>query len=275
MNTLQEASTIYKAFKKGGPAFAGWQMLPGTNHSRAIARSGVDLVVVDCEHGNIADAEMHEAVIAIAREGVSPVVRIPANEAWMVKRALDAGAHGIIVPLIYTVEDAKRLVASAKFPPEGNRGFGSPFSPHAFNGEALTEYLQSANSSLQTIVQIETKSALESVKEIAAIPGVDCLLIGPFDLGNNIGRPILSEMHQELKDAIEKIKEAAHAEGKKVGIYCTDGQQAQGYAQRGFDLISVCTDFPAITAAFASNLSIAKGAATGGDSGRVKGYDGR
>ncbi|UPX10773.1 4-hydroxy-2-oxoheptanedioate aldolase [Ascochyta rabiei] len=275
MNTLQEASTIYKSFKRGGPAFGGWQMLPGTNHSRAIARSGVDWVCVDCEHGNIDDGEMHEAVIAIAREGVSPIVRIPANEAWMVKRALDAGAHGIVVPLIYTVDDAKRLVASAKFPPEGHRGFGSPFSPHAFTGEALTEYLQNANSSIQTIVQIETKSALESVKEIAAIPGVDCLLIGPFDLGNNIGRPILGEMHQELKDAIELIKEAAHSEGKKVGIYCADGQQAQGYAQRGFDFISVCTDFPAITAAFAGAVKTAKGEATGDDNGRVKGYDGR
>jgi 2-keto-3-deoxy-L-rhamnonate aldolase RhmA len=71
--------------------------------------------------------------------------------------ALDAGAHGIVVPLIYSVDDAKRLVASAKFPPEGNRGFGSPFSPHAFNGETLTDYLQNANSSIQTIVQIETK----------------------------------------------------------------------------------------------------------------------
>ncbi len=189
--------------------------------------------------------------------------------------ALDAGAHGIVVPLIYTVEDAERLVASAKFPPEGNRGFGSPFSPHAFNGEALTEYLQAANASLQTIVQIETKSALESVREIAAIPGVDCLLIGPFDLGNNIGRPILGEMHQELKDAINKIKEAAHAEGKKVGIYCTDGQQAQEFAQKGFDFISVCTDFPAITAAFAGALKVAKGKANVCDNDRVKGYDGR
>jgi 4-hydroxy-2-oxoheptanedioate aldolase len=82
-------------------------------------------------------------------------------------------------------------------------------------------------------------------------------------------------MHQELKDAIDKIKEAAHAEGKKVGIYCTDGQQAQGYAQRGFDFISVCTDFPAITATFAGAVRTAKGEATGNDSGRVKGYDGR
>lgn len=189
--------------------------------------------------------------------------------------ALDAGAHGIIVPLIYTVDDAKRLVASAKFPPEGSRGFGSPFSPHAFTGEALTEYLQNANSSLVTIVQIETKPALEAVKEIAAIPGVDCLLIGPFDLGNNIGRPILGEMHQELKDAIENIKAAAHAEGKKVGIYCTDGQQAQGYAHKGFDFISVCTDFPAITAAFADALNTAKGKGSGNEKTGVKGYDGR
>lgn len=197
------------------------------------------------------------------------------NQALTLPGALDAGAHGIIVPLIYTVDDAKRLVSSAKFPPEGNRGFGSPFSPHAFNGEALTDYLQNANSSLQTIVQIETKSALESVREIAAIPGVDCLLIGPFDLGNNIGRPILGEMHQELKDAIERIKDAAHAEGKKVGIYCADGQQAQGYVQRGFDFISVCTDFPAITAAFAGAVKTAKSEPSGQDTGRVTGYDGR
>jgi 4-hydroxy-2-oxoheptanedioate aldolase len=82
-------------------------------------------------------------------------------------------------------------------------------------------------------------------------------------------------MHQELKDAIENIKEAAHAEGKKVGIYCTDGQQAQGYAQRGFDFISVCTDFPAITAAFAGAVVTAKGGTTEKNDGRVKGYDGR
>jgi len=234
-------------------------MLPGTNHSRAIARSGVDWICVDMEHGNIDDGEMHEAVVAIAKEGVSPIVRIAANEAWMVKRALDAGAHGLVVPLIYTTDDAKRLVFSAKFPPEGTRGFGSPFATQCFTDEALTYYLQNANSSITTIVQIETASALEQVREIAAIPGVDCLLIGPFDLGNNIGRPILGEMHQELKDAIERIKGAAHAEGKKVGIYCNGGEQARAYAERGFDFISILTDQLGITAAFARTLGVAKG----------------
>jgi 4-hydroxy-2-oxoheptanedioate aldolase len=124
-------------------------------------------------------------------------------------------------------------------------------------------------------VQIETKSAFENVREIAAIPGVDCLLIGPFDLGNNIGRPILSEMHQELKDAIEKIKEAAHAEGKKVAMYCNTGEQAKEYAGRGFDMISILTDQMGITGAFAQSLAVASGKAEGSADKSVKGYDGR
>ncbi|KAF2018692.1 Phosphoenolpyruvate/pyruvate domain-containing protein [Aaosphaeria arxii CBS 175.79] len=276
MNSLQEKSRIYQAFKRGGPSFGGWQMLPGTNSSRAIARSGVDWICVDCEHGNIDDGQMHEAVVAIAATGVSPIVRITANEPWMVKRALDAGAHGIVVPLIYTVDDAKRLVSSAKFPPEGTRGFGSPFSPQTFSNETMTYYLQNANSTLITIVQIETKSALEQVREIAALPGVDCLLIGPFDLGNNIGRPILAEgMHPELVSAIDSIKEAAHAEGKKVGIYCTSGEQSRMYAEKGFDVISIAADVLALQAQFSETLRIAQGGKVGEAKGTGAGYDGK
>ena len=158
-------------------------MLPGSYLSRVIARSGVDWICIDCEHGNIAgedcllrsasdtlttvaDSEMHESVHAAASCGVSPIVRIPANEGWMVKRALDAGAHGIIVPLLYTVEDAKNLVQWSKFPPMGKRGFGSPFSMGSFDVKgALTgfEYMNAANDNLLTIVQIETKEAFENV----------------------------------------------------------------------------------------------------------------
>lgn len=177
--------------------------------------------------------------------------------------------------MIYTVDDAKRLVASTKFPPEGHRGFGSPFSPQTFSNEPLTYYLQNANSSLITIVQIETASALQSVREIAAIPGVDCLLIGPFDLGNNIGRPILeADMHDELKQAIENIKEAAHAEGKKVGIYCTSGEQARECAEKGFDMISIAADMIAIPAYFSQTLAVASGGAKEGVK-KGSGYDGR
>ena len=106
---------------------------------------------------------MHESVAAVASCGVSPIVRIPANEDWMVKRALDSGAHGIVVPLLHTAEEARRLVQAAKFPPIGQRGFGSPFSMGAFGDPSSVEYLQQANDALVTIVQIETKEAFENV----------------------------------------------------------------------------------------------------------------
>lgn len=118
-------------------------------------------------HTCLADNEMHESVHAVASCNVSPIVRIPANEGWMVKRALDAGAHGIIVPLLYSVEDAKRLVQTAKFPPYGKRGFGSPFSMGAFDikGDLSGfDYMTNANENLLTVVQIETKEALDCVR---------------------------------------------------------------------------------------------------------------
>jgi 4-hydroxy-2-oxoheptanedioate aldolase len=136
------------------------------------------------------------------------------------------------VPLLYSADDARRLVKSAKFPPLGQRGFGSPFSQARFDPNmGASEYLQQANDALLTMVQIETKEALACVDEIAAVEGVDLLFIGPFDLGNNIGHPIINgHMHENLDAAIEKIFKAAKAAGKKTGIYCTSGEQSKGYA---------------------------------------------
>ncbi|KAK5937734.1 hypothetical protein PMZ80_009863 [Knufia obscura] len=205
---------------------------------------------------------MHESVHAIASCGVSPIVRIAANEGWMVKRALDAGSHGVLVPLIYSVEDAKKLVDSAKFPPRGRRGFGSPFSMGAFDVKGNLsglEYMQNANDSLLTIVQIETKEALAAVEEIARVDGIDVLFVGPWDLGNNIGHPVKGDFDQELKDAITRVREAAKAAGKWSGIYCPNGDVARKYADEGFQMISVINDMTAIPTFMAQSLSTAKG----------------
>jgi len=185
------------------------------------------------------DGQMHESVAAIAACGVSPLVRIAANEPWMVKRALDAGAHGIMVPLLQTAAEAKRLVSAAKFPPKGMRGFGSPFAQTAFPGiNTAAEYLSQANDTLLTIVQIETREALANIDEIAAVDGVDVLFVGPFDLGNNIGRPYVdAKPHEELATAITKVREAAAKAGKYSGIYCTSGAQARDYADTGFQMV--------------------------------------
>ncbi|KAE8453717.1 hypothetical protein EG329_009228 [Mollisiaceae sp. DMI_Dod_QoI] len=263
---MQAANRLKVAFDEAkGPSMGCWQMIPGSNVSRTLARTGVDWVLVDCEHGNMDDAAMHQAVPAIAGCGTSPIVRIPDNQGWMVKRALDSGAHGVLVPLLYTVEDAKKLVLSAKFPPLGQRGFGSPFPMERFHPDlSSADYFKQANDAILIMVQIETKEALESVEAIAEVPGIDVLFVGPFDLGNNIGHPIIDGvMHDDLHTAIARVLTAANKAGKKAGIFCTSGEQSKKYADDGFHMISVATDTLILQASVMSAVSTAKGLGPG------------
>lgn len=230
----------------------------------------LDWIAVDQEHGNMSDDAMHESVAAIAACGVSPIVRVPEGQHWMIKRALDAGAHGIIVPLLNTVQDAKDVVKYSKFPPTGNRGLGSGLSMEKFisgkTGEveevSMGDYFKYANSSTLVIVQIETAGALEQVNEIAAVEGVDVLLIGPTDLGNNIGHPaVLSggKHSKELDDAIAKINKAAHDAGKKSAIYFGTGEQAKQYADMGFDMVNAANDIAILKTYVGQHMAIASG----------------
>ncbi|KAF4122648.1 4-hydroxy-2-oxoheptanedioate aldolase [Geosmithia morbida] len=258
-NKMQASTRVGTALAEGRQSLGMWQMIPGANVSRLLARSGVDWVCIDCEHGNIDDSAMHDAVPAVAALGVSPIVRIPDMQGWMVKRALDSGAHGIIVPLLRTVEDAKQIVQAAKFPPIGRRGFGSPIAMERFDPvPTFTQYLRGANDSILTIVQIETQEALSSVDDIAAVEGIDVLFIGPFDLGNNIGHPIIDGViPQQVSDALVKVQHACRKAGKKSGIYATGPEQARQFAEKGFEFISVATDYTTLEFTLKESFSVA------------------
>ncbi|KAF8475658.1 Pyruvate/Phosphoenolpyruvate kinase-like domain-containing protein [Kalaharituber pfeilii] len=176
--------------------------------------------------------------------------------------ALDAGAHGIMVPLIKTAVEAKRVVEFAKFPPEGVRGFGSPFPMGAWGTGRMTslEYLEQANDNILTIVQIETKEALENVDEIASVAGVDVLFVGPFDLGNSIGYPVnASGIHPVLSEAIQRILDAANKAGKRSGIFCVGPEQAAEFNKQGFHMISIVADVFAIGSYLSEGLVTAIG----------------
>ncbi|PYH28137.1 HpcH/HpaI aldolase family protein [Aspergillus neoniger CBS 115656] len=252
---MQAANRLQKALNEGHSAYGAWQMLPGANLTRAICRSAsnIDWLLVDLEHGNISDDSMHDIVAAAAACGVSPVVQVIEGQQWMIKRALDSGAHGILVPVLESVQDARNIVKYSKFPPLGTRGFEPLLAvekfaqqhPHGGGVRQLTgrEYLEQANTSLVIAVQIETRSALDQVKEIAAVPGIDVLFIGPFDLGVSIGHPIVNgRMDEVLIDSIISVHEAAQSAGKRAGIYCDSGQDAKEWADRGFLMNSAVTD---------------------------------
>ncbi|KAL8681095.1 MAG: hypothetical protein Q9186_002747 [Xanthomendoza sp. 1 TL-2023] len=127
-------------------------------------------------------------------------------------------------------------------------------------GVTQTEYLQQANDCLLTIVQIETRDALQNLEDIAKVPGIDVLFCGPFDLGNNIGHPILDgTMHDDLKDALARIQKAAKENQKASGIYATSGDQARQFADQGFQMISAATDAASLQTSLQSALTAARG----------------
>ncbi|KAG2127119.1 Pyruvate/Phosphoenolpyruvate kinase-like domain-containing protein [Suillus clintonianus] len=261
---------LLKAMKDNKPAFGIWINLPGVFNARAVARASPHLswVLIDCEHGLTSllpdAAESIQAIVGLGPHAPSPLVRIAAagsdkSISWQIKYALDAGARGVLVPKVSTAEQARAIVADSRFPPEGRRGFGSPFT-HGVWGITSTEYIKSSNDNIVIMIQIETKEGVQNVDALAAVDGIDCLLIGPWDLSLSLGYPPPSpDPHPDVEIAIQNILKATHKEGKKCAIYCTSGKQSLKRAEEGFDIISVTTDIGALVESVAANIATAVG----------------
>ncbi|KZO99100.1 Phosphoenolpyruvate/pyruvate domain-containing protein [Calocera viscosa TUFC12733] len=261
----QIQNKLIQTLRAGKQTFGIWQMINSPAISRTLSLLGPDWICVDCEHGNIDDAGMHEAIHNI-RAPVTPLVRIPDNQNVYVKRALDAGAQGLCVPMINTVEQAKYLVDSVYFPPKGKRGLGSPYSmaSYASNGVApsLGEYFFQANDAILLMVQIETAEAVENVDAIAALEGVHMLMVGPFDLSNSLGVPLVRGETEKLKDAIAKIKATADKYGKWTGIYSTSAEDAARRAREGWNFIALGSEMSFLQAGIVDGLRVARGGET-------------
>ena len=183
------------------------------------------------------------------------------------------------------MDEAKQIVQSVRFPPAGDRGYGSLLALERFIPmPSLTEYLQQANDTLVTIIQIETKEALDAVDEIAGVDGVDALFLGPFDLGmfedtnfsshsytrltklflgNNIGHPIIDGvMDQKLTDALQRTFTAARRAGKKCGIFAASAEQASHFKEEGYDMVVAATDYTTLRFSLRTAMDVASGRQT-------------
>ncbi|KAL5504802.1 hypothetical protein ACEPAH_7465 [Sanghuangporus vaninii] len=248
---------LKEVFAAGKTAFGAWNTIAGAGVVRTIASTpGLSWVAVDAEHGQINDTQIYTHTTSISAAGRSAIVRVPEASAWWAKRALDAGAHGLMVPLIKNAEEAKEVVRSCKYPPLGNRGFGPMYTHHAFGEDCTSEEYKSGAADLFVIIQIETKEAVQNLEEIAAVEGVDILFIGPFDLALNLDVSFGSDGHE---DAIQKVLSVSHKYGKKAAIYCTNGDQSRLRAEQGFDMISIATDVDVLAQTYASYMTSATG----------------
>ena len=220
-------------------------MIRMVRHS-AVARiaknSGLDFIMLDMEHGEYSLESVSE-VFRVARAlDLGSFVRIPELAKGYVSRVMDAGATGVMVPKLDTVEDAEALVRWAKFAPLGDRGLGSIGAQWDFlniTGK-VPEFMEKANHETVSIAQIETKRAVECIDEIAALPGIDALLVGPYDLSISLGCPG-DVMGKEVDEAVGKIAGATLAAGKVFGVAGSDAL-IERWLPHGLTLILSCLD---------------------------------
>ncbi|OAK93527.1 Phosphoenolpyruvate/pyruvate domain-containing protein [Phaeosphaeriaceae sp. SRC1lsM3a] len=231
--------------------------IPSVRQAQIVALTGLDGIIIDCEHGHIGDDAMHNSVSAISALGVSPVIRIRGPAHDIIKRALDTGAHGILVPQIDTAEQAEQIVASSKFPPQGVRGQGSAF-PAIGHGITTPEYMKTANETILTMIQIETRAGVENVEAIAAVPGVDVIFIGPNDLAQALlGYVPARGDEPEFVAAIDKIEAAARKHGKWFARMVNDGSAAKE-ARKRYDTVAITGDTKAIQNWYMAEFEIAR-----------------
>ena len=226
-------------WKKNQCAVNGWIAMPGIISAEAMGKAGWDSLTVDMQHGTADYCDLLSILPVIERWGVVPLVRVPWPEPAWVMRALDAGSLGVIAPMIEGPEDAANFVAMCRYPPDGARSFG-PIRARIAHGD---DYAKSANREILPIAMIETRSALDQLDDILAVPGLGAIYIGPADLSLSLGFPPGFDREEpEMLEVIERILGSCRKAGVPACIHCGSPTYARRMAEKGFSLTTISSD---------------------------------
>src|SRR5829696_3792043 len=246
---------IRRAWNSGRAAFGLWCTMPEPLAVELIAAAEPDYVCIDQQHGLIDHRAMVAMIRAAGAAGCSPIVRVPSNEPWLLMRALDAGALGVVIPMVDDGEQAARAVEACRFPPAGRRSYG-PIRAAAVIGSSDPADVA---AEVLCIGQIETANGLENVEEIAATPGLDALYVGPADLALALGIPLAGSGDDPRHvDAVERILGACRASGIGAGMHTLSGELARRYRKKGFSMLNIGTDYELLTGAVRRELEAAR-----------------
>ena len=227
---------------EGKPTFGTWLSLGNLHAARVLARSGFDWLTVELEHAAIDWSQAAVLFGAIADAGCVPLCRVPEGEHCFIKRALDAGAWGILAPMVNTVDQARRIIAAAKFPPLGNRSVGGGM--HSLNFDAsVAEYYERANDEILVVLQTESPLGVENAEAIYGLPGCDAIFVGPNDLRFHM-RTLdgYKPTDAELEAMIERVVAAGKKVGTPTGIHTMDPEDALRRAEQGMQFIGVSSE---------------------------------
>ncbi|MFT7598542.1 MAG: 4-hydroxy-2-oxoheptanedioate aldolase [Acidimicrobiales bacterium] len=242
----------------GKTTLGAWMMLREPMVAAAATALDYDYLCVDMQHGVQDYGDVVAQLYTAARSNVTPIARTPANEPGIVGRLLDAGALGIIFPMINTVEEAQRAVAACRYAPDGSRSMG-PVGAMTLHGG---DYFGKANAEVAAIPMIETAQAISNLDEILSVPGVDTIYVGPSDLSLTLGLgPGLDNDDPKFIEAIDTILAGCAKHGVSPGIHCSPELAGKRHEQ-GFRMLSVGYDFGPVMAALRSDLKTSRAATT-------------
>ena len=221
------------------PAINGWLAIPSSFSAEVMAHQGWDTLTIDLQHGVIDYAALVPMLQAISTTRTVPIVRVPWLEPGILMKALDAGAYGVICPMINTREDAQKLVHFTHYAPQGTRSFG-PIRASLYGG---TDYPQHANTTIVTFAMIETAQALDNLDAILSVEGLDAIYIGPSDLSLSLGcKPVFDDVEPRVQQAIEHIVARAKAHGVVAGIHNGRADVARARVALGFRFVTLGSD---------------------------------
>jgi 4-hydroxy-2-oxoheptanedioate aldolase len=248
--------TLREQWSAGQPTLGVWLTMPGTVNAETAARVGFDYVCVDTQHGAV-DYQLSVSMMqAILLGGGTPIVRVPWNEPGIIGKMLDAGAQGVIVPMVNSREEAERVVQSALYPPLGTRSYGPvmalPRNP---------SYPTTANDITAVIPMIETVEALNHLDDILSVDGVHAIYVGPADLSLSLGLPPgNNDDRPEFTDALITIVAACRRHGVVPGMH-TVASLAARRLEQGFQMLTISNDLLAMRSALVKELAEVRGGA--------------
>lgn len=223
----------------GRVTLGGWCAIGNSFSAELMGRAGFDWVCVDQQHGLVGPDALVPMIQALSLTSTPAFVRVPWNEPASIMRALDAGAQGVIVPLVNSAAEAEAAVSAARYAPLGQRSWGPARPLQEIPGYDPTL----GNRRVVVVVQIETVEAIANLEEILIVPGVDAVFVGPSDLALSAGwEPTLTPRREEHRKLILDILATAHRKAVPAGVYCGGLEMANQWRTAGFDMLAVSSD---------------------------------
>jgi 4-hydroxy-2-oxoheptanedioate aldolase len=244
-----------RAWQDGKVTFGAWLSVPSTFSAEVMAHQGFDWLCVDMQHGVIDYQAAVSMLQAISTTPTVPFVRVPWNEPGIIGKVLDAGAYGVIIPMVNTPAEAQQAVAACRYAPAGQRSYGPTRAAYY----AGADYFAHANDEIACIPMIETKQAIEQLDDILSVPGIDAVYVGPADLSITLGLPpAMWHDDERFLNARQAIVDGCKRHNVCAGIH-SSSSIAPKHVEAGFQMITISSDVGSIAAGAARDLRAMRG----------------